>query len=129
MPLAPKARAGRRWRHGYYTVLSWGGRVDAREGKTVGGDEAARPDGGVGLNHGWGREVSTLWSGHPYRRRRRRRRRRRVLASLITAAAPPGQTYTFSIVVTRQMRLRHHVTTFCVCIILIRARVYDDRKM
>lgn len=90
VPLAPKARAGRQWRHGYYTVLSWSGRVGAgkpsvmmrRRGRTV----------AWGWTDGRGREVSTLRSGHPCRRRRRRRR---VLASLITAAAPPGQAYTF----------------------------------
>lgn len=64
MPLAPKARAGRRWRHGYYTVLAvngraagqrvggrrWGG-CDGLRGAGRRGDD--RVDGGVGSNDGW----------------------------------------------------------------------------
>lgn len=91
MPLAPKARAGRRWRHGYYTVLAravtaerrLGGRRRAPEGRCGGGAERRRHTAAGPGEEGsklrrrrgvepWagGGEVSTLRSGHPCRRRR-----------------------------------------------------------
>lgn len=144
VPLAPKARAGRRWRHGYYTVLGGGGGgAAACPGAGAVGRVALGCVGGsrrrdVGSDPvAGGGEVSTLRSGHPCRRRRRR-----VLARLslpsgsgYTYTPPPRRTawptqwYRATHVVTRPMRSEHDVTPSRRTVVLNRARVYDDRKM